>query len=135
MIYRAVEEVGTAPRRLRILVVDDSVDTAQSLTYLLRDDGHITEYAINGMAALDLAKRTRPELIFLDIGLPDYDGLKLARDIKKTPGLERTHIVAITGRISDDEQRALEAGCDLFLSKPLDFRTYEKTIREVTGRL
>jgi len=135
VIYRAVEEVGTAPRRLRILVVDDSVDTAQSLTYLLRDDGHITEYAINGMAALDLAKRTRPELIFLDIGLPDYDGLKLARDIKKIPGLERTHIVAITGRISDDEQRALEAGCDLFLSKPLDFRTYEKTIREVTGRL
>src|SRR5437868_397701 len=106
------------PKPLRILVVEDSLDTAQTLTYLLRGDGHLAEFAINGGSALELAKRHRPELIFLDIGLPDYDGVKLAKDIKRLPGFEKVHIVAITGRNSDDEQRALDAGCALFLSKP-----------------
>ena len=121
--------------RLRILVIDDCIDTAQSLTFLLRDDGHLAEYALNGRTAIDAAKLQRPELIFLDIGLPDYDGVKLARDIKSTPGLEKIQIIALTGRISDDEQRALEAGCDLFLSKPIDPRTFVKVIKEVTERV
>jgi CheY-like chemotaxis protein len=116
--------------RLRVLVIDDSLDTAQTLAYLLRDAGHITEYAITGGTALEIAKRQRPEVIFLDIGLPDYDGCKLARDIKRTPGLGETRIVAITGRNSDDEERALNSGCSLFLSKPLDPQTLEKVIRQ-----
>src|SRR5712671_2113505 len=105
--------MGDRPRRVRVLVVDDNWDTAQTLSFLLRDAGHLVEFATSGTAALDVAKRHRPELIFLDIGLPDYDGVKLAKDIKKTPGLDKTHIVAITGRNSDDEQRALDAGCTL----------------------
>ena len=123
----------THSKRLRVLVVDDNLDTAQTLAYLLRDAGHITDFAITGASALDIAKRERPELIFLDIGLPDYDGCKLARDLKRTPGLELTRIVAITGRISDDEDRALEAGCSLFLAKPVDPRTLEKTILDVVS--
>ena len=117
-------------KRYRVLVVDDNLDTANTLTYLLRDSGHLTEYALTGSAALELAKRHRPEVIFLDIGLPDYDGVKLAKDIKKTPGFEKTHIIALTGRNCDDEQRALDAGCDRFISKPVDPRTLEKIIAE-----
>ena len=120
----------TQSRRYRVLVVDDNLDTANTLTYLLRDSGHITEFALTGTGAFDLAKRHRPEVIFLDIGLPDYDGVKLAKDIKRTPGFEKTHIIALTGRNSDDEHRALEAGCDRFISKPLDPRTLEKIISE-----
>src|SRR5687768_12795516 len=114
--------------RMRVLVVDDSLDTAQTLTFLLRDAGHHVEFAITGQSALDMAKRNRPEVIFLDIGLPDYDGCKLARDIKKTPGLADTRIVALTGRNCDDQDRALDAGCALYLAKPLDPRTLEKVI-------
>jgi CheY-like chemotaxis protein len=124
---------GMVANRYRVLVVDDSLDTAQTITYLLRDAGHLCEYAINGNAALEMAKRHRPEVIFLDIGLPDYDGIKLARDIRRTPGLAQTRIVAITGRICDDEERALEAGCTLFLSKPVDPRTLEKVILQAAA--
>lgn len=122
-----------AATRYRVLVVDDSLDTAQTITYLLRDAGHLTEFATNGNSALEMAKRHRPEVIFLDIGLPDYDGCKLARDIKKTPGLGDTRIVAITGRNCDDEERALDAGCILFLSKPVDPRTFEKVILQAAA--
>ena len=117
-------------KRLRVLVVDDSVDTAQTLTYLLRDAGHLVEYATSGRAALDMARQHRPEVVFLDIGLPDYDGCRLAIDLKRTPGLESAKIIAITGRICDDEDRSLEAGCSLFLAKPVDPRTMEKVILE-----
>ena len=114
--------------RRRVLVIDDSLDTAQTMTYLLRDAGHYVDFAMTGNSALEMAKRTRPEVIFLDIGLPDYDGCKLARDIKQSPGLANTRIVALTGRNCDDEERALDAGCALFLSKPLDPRTLEKVL-------
>jgi len=114
--------------RLRVLVVDDSLDTCQTLTFILRDAGHLTEFAVNGNSALEMAKRHRPEVIFLDIGLPDYDGCKLARDLRQIPGLSTTRIVAITGRNSDDEDRALDAGCAMFLPKPVNPRTLEKVI-------
>jgi CheY-like chemotaxis protein len=117
-------------KRYRVLVVDDNLDTANTLTFLLRDSGHITEFALTGTAALDCAKRHRPEVIFLDIGLPDYDGIKLAGDIKKIPGFEKTHVIALTGRNSDDEERALQAGCDRFIAKPVDPRTLEKIISQ-----
>ncbi|HYG54205.1 MAG TPA: response regulator [Burkholderiales bacterium] len=113
---------------MRVLVVDDSLDTCQTLTFILRDAGHLTEFAVNGNSALEMAKRHRPEVIFLDIGLPDYDGCKLARDLRQIPGLSTTRIVAITGRNSDDEDRALDAGCAMFLPKPVNPRTLEKVI-------
>jgi len=116
------------PERRRVLVIDDSLDTAQTMTFLLRDAGHYVEFAMTGNAALEMAKRNRPEVIFLDIGLPDYDGCKLARDIKQSPGLANTRIVALTGRNCDDEERALDSGCALFLAKPIDPRTLEKVL-------
>ena len=123
-----------AEKRRRVLVVDDSVDTAQTLTYLLRDAGHLVEYAINGRSALEVARQHRPEVVFLDIGLPDYDGCTLARDLRRTPGLEQVRIIAITGRVCDDEDRSFEAGCSLFLAKPVDPRTMEKVILETAAR-
>ena len=119
--------------RMRVLVVEDSLDTAQTMTFLLRDAGHFVDFAMTGRAALEMAKRDRPEVIFLDIGLPDYDGCKLARDIKQVPGLANARIVALTGRNSDDEDRALEAGCSLFLAKPLDPRTLEKVVLQAAA--
>jgi CheY-like chemotaxis protein len=119
--------------RLRVLVIDDSLDTAQTLTFLLRDAGHLVQFAITGHSALEMAKRDRPEVIFLDIGLPDYDGCKLARDIKRTPGLAGTRIVALTGRNCDDQDRALDAGCALYLAKPMDPRTLEKIILQAAA--
>ena len=108
-----------APSR-RILVVEDNLDSVHSLTLLLRDMGHTVEYAINGYAALDIARRFRPEIVFLDLGLPGMDGFEVCRQIKKEPGLEEARVIAITGYAQEEYRKQSQAaGCDLHLIKPV----------------
>lgn len=115
--------------RKRILLIEDSLDTAQTLSFLLRDIGHSVEFAINGYAALTVAERQRPQVVLVDMGLPDFDGISLVRRLKRMPGLEEARIIAVTGRVSDDdERRALAAGCERFLRKPVDPRVLEAVI-------
>jgi CheY-like chemotaxis protein len=110
----------------RVLVVDDNLDAVHSMAMLLKALGHEVQFAINGFAALDVARKFRPDIILLDIGLPDFQGDQIARQLKWEPGLERTRIIAVTGR-NDDEVRqlAIEAGCEQFFVKPLDMPTLE----------
>ena len=117
------------PNAHRVLVVDDNLDTAETLRFLLRDMGHEVEFAINGRAALEVSRRFRPDLVFLDLGLPDFDGCELARLMKAEAGAERLRIIALTGRAGDeDRQRARDAGCDEFIVKPLDPRFLESLL-------
>lgn len=104
----------------RVLVVEDHLDTVHSMAIMLKSMGHDVQFAINGFAAIEIARSFRPEFILLDIGLPDFNGDEIARQIKWEPGLENTRIIAVTGR-SDDEvrQRVMEAGCEQFFVKPL----------------
>ena len=105
----------------RVLVVDDNLDSVHSMAMLLKNMGHQVQFAINGFAAIDIARSFRPEIVLLDIGLPDFDGNDIARQLKWEPGLEKTRIIAITGRADDKiRQRALEAGCAEFFAKPID---------------
>jgi CheY-like chemotaxis protein len=118
-----VPAAKTAPRKaLRILVVDDNLDQVHTLAYLLKECGHHVDFAINGIVALDLAKRIRPNVVLLDIGLPDSSGTTIARNLRGMPGFESVFIVAITGRIFTRAE-ALEAGFDELLKKPIDFPT------------
>jgi CheY-like chemotaxis protein len=104
----------------KVLVVDDDLDTAQSMVRLIRLMGHEVEFAINGIAALGIAQRFKPDIVLLDIGLPDSRGWEVARQLRRIPALEQVRILAITGRTAyDDARRSLEAGCDQHLSKPL----------------
>jgi CheY-like chemotaxis protein len=83
--------------------------------------GHHVDYAINGFAALDVARRFRPEVILLDIGLPDFSGCRIAQQLKSEPEFERTRIIAITGiPLRNVRQEALDAGCERVLAKPVD---------------
>jgi CheY-like chemotaxis protein len=109
-----------APKR-RVLVVEDNLDSVHSMAMLIKTMGHEVRFAINGFAALEVAREFRPEIILLDIGLPDFKGDEIARQLKWEPGMERTRMIAISGR-SDDElrRRALGAGCEDLLVKPLD---------------
>ena len=104
----------------RVLVVEDHLDTVHSMAIMLKNMGHEVQFAINGFAAIDIARGFRPDFILLDIGLPDFKGDEIARQIKWEPGLEHTRIIAITGR-SDDEirLRAKDAGCEEFFVKPV----------------
>ena len=116
-----------APKRLRILVVDDNLDTAQSLVYLLGEMGHRAEFALDGRDALRAARRTQPDVVFLDLGLPDIDGFAVARQLRREPGLQGSRIVAVTGR-DWDERSSQEAGCDGHLTKPLNISALENVL-------
>lgn len=104
----------------RVLVIDDDIDTAQTLFFLLLDMGHEAAYATDGAAALETARKLQPEFVFLDIGLPDLDGSEVAKGIRNLPGCENTLIIAITGLGDEHRPRMLAAGCDAFYVKPLE---------------
>jgi CheY-like chemotaxis protein len=103
-----------------VLVIEDSLDSVHTLVVLLRDMGHIVDYAINGYVGLDIARRMKPEIVLLDIGLPGLDGYEVCRRIKADPALQDTKIVMITA-YSDDEyrRRSQAAGVHLHLVKPV----------------
>ncbi|MFC0679648.1 ATP-binding protein [Lysobacter korlensis] len=106
---------------LRILVVDDNVDAASSLSTLLGITGHRVRIAHTGRQALEVAAAFAPELVFLDIGLPDTDGYAVAHLLRQLPAVDGTVIVALTGwGTQDDRRRSAEAGFDHHLTKPAD---------------
>jgi PAS domain S-box-containing protein len=104
----------------RVLVVDDSADTAESLSMLLQLDGHTVETANDGAAALERLAAFRPEIVILDIGLPGMTGYEVARRIRGLPSGEDLILIALTGWGRDEERAcAFEAGFDHHLTKPV----------------
>jgi signal transduction histidine kinase/ActR/RegA family two-component response regulator len=108
-------------RLLRILVVEDNQDTARSLANVLRLWGHEVRIAYDGPSALEIGQAFLPEVVFLDIGLPrGMDGYEVALRLREHPELEKCRIVALTGfGQPEDRRRALAAGFDLHLTKPV----------------
>jgi CheY-like chemotaxis protein len=108
----------------RVLIVDDNRDAAESLALLLEMTGHQPRVVLDGPAALDLAPAFRPDLVFLDIGMPKLDGYEVARRLRQLPGLEGVTLVALTGYGQEqDRRRAQEAGFDAHCIKPVDYAT------------
>jgi CheY-like chemotaxis protein len=119
---------GTGVRR-RVLVVDDNIDMVRSMALMIRQMGHDVEYTINGYAGLDCARRFRPDVVFLDLVLPDIDGWEMARRLRSDRELKGLRIFAVTGQVQEgDRQRSLRAGCDDHLAKPLDPRVVESLL-------
>ncbi len=109
-----------APPR-RVLVVDDNVDTAESLTMLLRLKGHEVLVANDGPAALKAAQSFAPEVVLLDIGLPGLDGYQVATQLRRRRRTARSLLVALTGYGQEEDRRlAKQAGFDHHLTKPVD---------------
>jgi CheY-like chemotaxis protein len=112
-----------------VLVVEDNLDSVHSLVFLLRDMGHHVDYAINGYAALEIANRTRPEFIFLDLGLPGMDGFHVCTRIKADPALTATRVIAITGYAGEEYRvRSKAVGCELHFVKPVTPQVLEKIL-------
>lgn len=104
----------------RVLIVDDNQDTATSLAMLVRVLGAESRTAYDGQQALQVAAEFRPEMIFLDIGLPVLDGYEAARRIREEPWGKKIVLAALTGwNNEEDRQRSIEAGFDHHLVKPL----------------
>ena len=111
---------STAPG-LRVLVVEDHAEAADALATLLRLGGHEAAVAPNARAALEAARSCPPDVVLLDLGLPDMDGWQLAGHFQEPRGGKRPLLVALTGLGQEaDRRRSEEAGIDLHLVKPAD---------------
>ena len=122
------------PPSRRVLVVEDSLDTVHSMAMLIKMMGHECKFAINGFAALQIAREFLPEIVLLDIGLPDFKGYEIAKQLRWEPGLENTRIIAITGQPEYERHRAIDAGCDEFYRKPLEPELLEQLLDSRFGR-
>ena len=117
------------PRR-RILVVDDNVDAAEALGELLRDYGHEVATAHGGPQAIDNARLHRPEIVLLDISMPEMDGYEVAKRIRGEVGLGDALLVALSGYGEDRHRRlAREAGFDQHITKPVDASKLEELLK------
>jgi CheY-like chemotaxis protein/two-component sensor histidine kinase len=122
--FEGVSEIGPLvagplPSGYRLLVVDDNKDAANSLSMLLRLQGHEVRVAYSGMAALEMTKTYTPDVVFLDIGMPGMDGYEVARRLRQMPSLGKTVLAALTGwGQQEDRRRTSEAGFNHHLMKP-----------------
>jgi CheY-like chemotaxis protein len=107
--------------RRRVLIVDDNVDAAESLGMLLAQNGHEVRTAHGGVQAVSLAKSFRPEIMILDLGMPEMDGYAVARAIREDPMLAHTRLIALSGYGQpEDRRRTTAAGFEAHLIKPVD---------------
>jgi CheY-like chemotaxis protein len=133
-VSKVVPLKPSAGAKRRVLVVEDNLDTVHSMAMLIKMIGHECQFAINGFAALDIARKFRPDVILLDIGLPDFKGSEIASQLRWEPGLEQTRIIAVTALPEVDRQRVLDSGCDEFYRKPLDPVLLEQLLEQRLGR-
>ena len=109
------------PPARRILVVDDNVDSAESLGTMLKLMGNEVRIAHDGPSALEAAEAFLPDIVLLDIGMPGMDGYEVARRLRRTPALKHALLVAQTGwGQEEDRRRSEQAGFDHHLVKPVD---------------
>jgi len=119
----AAQEPGASgtPGRKRVLLIEDNRDAAETLGAILDLWGYQVGLAFTGQEGLDQARRTRPEIVLCDIGLPGLDGYAVARALRAEDSLRDTRLIAITGYAHEhDRSRAREAGFDLHLTKPVN---------------
>ena len=124
-----------ATKRCRVLVVDDNVDTAQSLGLLLKASGHEVHMAHDGPTAVAAAVLFQPDVALMDIGLPGFDGYRAAAEMRQQVGLEQAILVAMTGYGQEkDRLRSEQAGFDHHLVKPVNFDKVQNILALVSAR-
>jgi PAS domain S-box-containing protein len=121
----AVAELSSTPiraaKRLRILVVEDNRDSADSLRMLLELFGYEVAVAYSGPSGVEAAKAWRPDVVLCDIGLPGLDGYGVVGELRRNPDTAKARMIAVTGYGADEDRRkSQEAGFDLHLTKPVD---------------
>ena len=113
----------------RILVVDDNADAADSLGSLLQLEGHTVVVTYTSTDALAKLAEFRPDIVLLDIGLPEIDGYEIARRIRALPDQRHVRLIALTGYgQADDRQRAKTSGFDAHLVKPVEFSALQRVL-------
>ena len=115
-----------------VLLVEDTEDNRFMMRRLLEMTGYRVVEAMNGEEAVKLAKKESPNLILMDLSLPVIDGIAATRLIRKLPDLESTPIIAVSAHdTSDFQSEAIEAGCNSYVTKPIDYGELEQLIAKL----
>ena len=114
-----------------VLIVEDNELNMKLFNDLLEGHGYITIGTRNGVEAMDLARKHRPDLILMDIQLPEVSGLDVTRWLKADPELKAIPVIAVTAfAMKGDEERIREGGCEAYLSKPISVAKFLETVRQ-----
>jgi CheY-like chemotaxis protein len=120
---------------LTLLLVEDTEDNRFMMRRLLEMSGYRVVEAMNGEEAVRVAQAENPQLILMDLSLPVIDGLAATRLIRKLPEFEATPIIAVSAHdTSDFQTEAIHAGCNRYITKPIDFGELEDLIKELLGK-
>ena len=121
---------------MHILVADDERDMRDTMKVLLEMQGHRVELAADGKQATELAIKLRPDVVFMDMKMPVMDGITATRLLRANPTLTRLPIVCISAYLEQEDwrKRAVDAGCDECLSKPIDWEQLNLVLANLTTR-
>ncbi|MFQ5600946.1 MAG: response regulator [Candidatus Krumholzibacteriia bacterium] len=119
-------------RMLRVLLVEDDELNMELLHTVLEASGFDVLTAADARAGVELARREQPDVVLMDLQLPEMDGLEATRVLRKDPKTSHIPVIAVTAHVKkDDEKRSFEAGCVLHLPKPVDTRSLPEIVARV----
>jgi len=132
---RDAELIGEKQTPTRVLLVEDTEDNRFMMRRLLEMSGYQVIEATNGLEAVRVAERESPQIILMDLSLPLVDGLAATRRIRQLTALQNVPIIAVSAHDSADfHAEALAAGCDAYITKPIDYGEIEALITSFTAR-
>ena len=113
----------------RVLIVEDNVDNFELVRFILARAGYEVLSAANGTRGVETALREQPDLILMDLSMPEMDGWDAAKQLKADERTRKIPVLALTAHtLPGDRKRAIEAGCDGYISKPINVASFEKLV-------
>ncbi len=130
-----VQLMADREKGVRVLLVEDTEDNRMMMRRLLELSGYRVSEAVNGVEAVTAAERETPNVILMDLSLPIVDGLAATRRIRQLPDMAKVPIIAVSAHdTADFHAEALAAGCDAYMTKPVDYTELEDLIADLTAR-
>ena len=114
----------------KILIVEDNEKNMKLVRDILRHQGHATLEAVNGLDGVRLAEEEHPDLVLMDIQLPDIDGIEALRRIREDSALDAVAVIAVSASVMpDDQQKIVTSGFDAFVTKPINLKQFLDTVK------
>ncbi|MBL8099327.1 MAG: response regulator [Anaerolineales bacterium] len=119
----------------RVLIVEDNMDTYELVRFILEKNGYEVFLAVNGRDGVNAANKQKPDLIVMDLSMPEMDGWTATRLIKENKQTSSIPLIALTAHVlPGDRQRAVDSGCDEFITKPMDLLELVETVNRWVKR-
>jgi two-component system cell cycle response regulator DivK len=118
-----------------ILIVEDNEKNMKLVRDILRHNGYATVEAVNGLDGVRLALEAPPDLVLMDIQLPDIDGIEALRRIREVPALDAVPVIAVSASVMpDDHQKIVRSGFDAFVTKPINLKSFLDTVQRALSQ-